>query len=131
MKYFFIDSLDVQMSTIAQFRVLDFGMENCSLVVTVPPRNKSNAILSGPLDGTALLDVWALSVERKLKMHKLSWATRPQSRTFLGSHPISFNATHKLPSFSCSSGTYQTFEFSCSVPECHIDLLGVGTQASG
>ncbi|KAJ6617492.1 hypothetical protein B0H10DRAFT_2032665 [Mycena sp. CBHHK59/15] len=115
-------------STIAQFRVADFGMENCSLSITVPPRSDTKGFLS---EEPATLDVWSLPVTKKLDMHKLSWTTRPTGRTFFGSLPISFGETHRLPGRQCLSGSYHTFEFTCSVPDCKIDIMGDGDQASG
>ncbi|KAF8207226.1 hypothetical protein K438DRAFT_1815919, partial [Mycena galopus ATCC 62051] len=115
-------------STIAQFRVADFGMENCSLSITVPPRADSKDHIH---DEPATLDIWVYPVTKKLDMQKLSYATRPTGGTFFGSLPVSFGATHRLPGYQCLSGSYQTFEFRCSTPGCKIDVMGNGDQASG
>ncbi|KAF7375125.1 hypothetical protein MSAN_00398900 [Mycena sanguinolenta] len=115
-------------STIAQFRVADFGMENCSLSITVPPRADSNDHIH---DEPATLDIWSYPVTKKLDMQKLSYATRPTGGTFFGSLPVSFGETYRLPGYHCLSGSYQTFEFKCSTPECKIDVMGNGDEASG
>ncbi|KAJ7178758.1 hypothetical protein C8R43DRAFT_974370 [Mycena crocata] len=117
-----------KISTVAQFRVADFGMENCSLSITVPPRNDSSAHLT---DEPATLDVWSLPVTKKMKMHKLSWATRPTGGKLFGSLPVSFGETHRLPGYRCESSSYQSFEFRCSTPNCKIDIMGKGVGASG
>lgn len=117
-----------KMSTVAQFRVADFGMENCSLSITVPPRADSEDHIS---DEPATLDIWSLPVTKKMDMQKLSWANRPTSGTLLGSLPVSFGETHRLPGYHCLSGSYQTFEFRCSTPGCKIDVMGNGDKASG
>jgi hypothetical protein len=49
-------------STIAQFRVADFGMENCSLSITVPPRADSKDHIH---DEPATLDIWVYPVTKK------------------------------------------------------------------
>jgi len=115
-------------STIAQFRIADFGMENCSLSITVPPRADSDDHIH---DEPANLDIWSLPVKKKLDMQKLSFATRPTGGTFFGSLPVSFGETHRLSGYRCLSGSYQTFEFRCSTPGCKIDVMGNGDQASG
>ncbi|KAJ6448888.1 hypothetical protein C8R45DRAFT_1114956 [Mycena sanguinolenta] len=115
-------------STIAQFRVADFGMENCSLSITVPPRADSNDHIH---DEPATLEIWSYPVTKKLDMQKLSYATRPTGGTLFGSLPVSFGETHRLPGYRCLSGSYQTFEFKCSTPECKIDIMGNGDEASG
>jgi len=116
------------MFSIAQFRIADFGMENCSLSITVPPRADSEDHIS---DEPATLDIWSLPVTKKMDMQKLSWATRPTGGTFFGSIPVSFGETHRLPGYHCLSGSYQTFEFRCSTPGCRIDVMGNGDKASG
>ncbi|KAJ7914874.1 hypothetical protein B0H13DRAFT_2001459 [Mycena leptocephala] len=115
-------------STVAQFRVADFGMENCSLSITVPPRTDSTDLMS---EEPATLDIWSLPVNKKMDMQKLSWATRPTGGTFFGSLPVSFGETHRLPGYQCLSGSYHTFEFRCSTPGCKIDVMGNGDNASG
>jgi len=118
-------------STVAQFRVADFGMENCSLSITVPPLNETE---DGITEEPAMLDIWSLPLTKKLDMQKLSWATRPTGGTFFGSLPVSYGETHQLPGYRCLSGTYHTFEFklsTCSKPGCKIDIMGNGDEASG
>ncbi|KAJ7746598.1 hypothetical protein B0H16DRAFT_1726322 [Mycena metata] len=114
-------------STVAQFRVADFGMENCSLSITVPPHPESDDHIHPP----ATLDIWSLPVTKKLDMQKLSWNTRPTGGTFFGTLPVTFGETYRLPGYRCLSGSYQTFEFKCSTPGCRIDVMGNGDQASG
>ncbi|KAJ7650620.1 hypothetical protein FB45DRAFT_731042, partial [Roridomyces roridus] len=115
-------------STVAQFRVADFGMEDCSLSITVPPLNDTT---HDHVDESATIDIWSLPVEGKLDMLKLSWSTRPTGGTFFGSLPVAYGETHRLAPYRCLSGTYHTFEFRCSKPDCKIDVMGNGDQASG
>ncbi|KAF7316951.1 hypothetical protein HMN09_00429400 [Mycena chlorophos] len=116
-------------STVAQWRVGDFGMESCSLTISVPPRESDakDEIVNEP----ATIDVYTLPVHKKIDMNKLSYATRPLGATFFGSLPVSFNSTHELPAFPCQSGTYIAFEFRCSQPGCKIDVTGKAEGPSG
>ncbi|KAI0056957.1 hypothetical protein BV25DRAFT_1974608 [Artomyces pyxidatus] len=43
----------------------------------------------------------------------------------------SFNRTHQLPSFSYRSGSYQTFELTCAVPGCGLDITALSQSAVG
>ncbi|KAJ7284609.1 hypothetical protein C8J57DRAFT_1497508 [Mycena rebaudengoi] len=115
-------------STVAQFRVADFGMESCSLSITLPPLNETDGFV---LNEPATLDIWSWDVPKKMEMHKLSWATRYPRKTFLGSLPVSIGETNRLPGYRCLSGSYQTLEFTCSTPNCKIDITGEGDHASG
>ncbi|KAH7918120.1 hypothetical protein BV22DRAFT_1025126 [Leucogyrophana mollusca] len=120
-----------EISTIASFRVLDFGMESCSFAVAVPPKNQTTDFISGPQgNGTVTLDVWSLQVEGALDLRDLSWKTRPRSRSFLGPLTVSYGAIRQMPKFPCRSQSYQTVEISCSTPECNVDVLGVGAEVS-
>ncbi|KAJ7052541.1 hypothetical protein C8F01DRAFT_570245 [Mycena amicta] len=116
------------MSTIAQFRIVDFGMEQCSLSVTVPARNEANDVIAYE---SSTIDIYLLPVSKKLNMQKLSYSTRPLGGKFFSSLPVSFNNTHSLPWYPCEWGTYQTFEFRCSKPGCKIDITGTGDAESG
>lgn len=120
-----------QILTIVQFRVVDYGMESCSLAITIPPKNDSVSIISSALDSPVSLEVWTLPIKHKLNLGKLTWATRPQPRTHVGTLVISHGATYHMSRFECRSGSYQTFELSCSSPDCHIDIMGIGKGQSG
>nr|GAT49487.1 predicted protein [Mycena chlorophos] len=115
-------------STVAQFRVADFGMESCALRVTILEDSKDTLI--GPGE-PATIDVYKLPVLKKMKMHNLSYATRPQGATFFGTMTLAFNSSYELPAYPCKSGTHETFEFRCSQPGCNIEVTGIGGKAFG
>ncbi|KAI0056930.1 hypothetical protein BV25DRAFT_1995275 [Artomyces pyxidatus] len=120
-------------STIVQFRVLDYGMENCSLALTIPAAGHGEAHLavSELHEDKAHLDVWALSASTKLDLQTLSWQTRPSRAAHIGRLSASYNQTHQLPSFSCRSGSYQTFELSCAGSGCGIDVTALSQNDVG
>ncbi|KAF7312203.1 hypothetical protein MIND_00233200 [Mycena indigotica] len=120
--------LTESISTIAQFRIADFGMEKCSLSITVPAQGESNDVIA---DEESTIEIYQLPVTKKLNMQKLSYSTRPVGGKLVGALLVSFNNTHSLPEYPCKSGTYQTFEFRCSKPGCKIDVTGKAEAASG
>ncbi|KAE9400826.1 hypothetical protein BT96DRAFT_1018634 [Gymnopus androsaceus JB14] len=123
-----------QISTIAQSRVLDWGMENCSLVITVPALNDTSLIVSESHIDSQLLDVWALeSTNRKLNVRQISYKTKPSRQKLLGSLQVEFGNTYELQSWNCKAGTYQTFELVCSGDDsdCSVDLTTVGEIQAG
>ncbi|KAH7912744.1 hypothetical protein BJ138DRAFT_1112041 [Hygrophoropsis aurantiaca] len=120
-----------EIATIASFRVLDFGMESCSLAIAVAQKNQTTDFISGPRgDDTVTLDIWSLEVQGVPDLHNLSWKTRPQSRSFLGPLTVSYGAIHQTPQFPCNSQSYVTVEVSCPTPECQVDVLGMGTETA-
>nr|GAT52880.1 predicted protein [Mycena chlorophos] len=115
-------------STVAQFRVADLGMESCALRVTILEDSKD--ILIGPGEPAAI-DVYKLPVLKKIKMHHLSYATRPEGATFFGTMTLAFNSSFELPAYPCKAGTHETFEFRCSQPGCKVEVTGMGGKALG
>lgn len=120
-----------ELESIAQFRVLDFGMENCSLSLTVPPRNSTRDLLHADLGDSVILDVWSLPAKHKLDLYNLSWSKLPQPRVHIGHMNVSYGTTYRMPSFSCKSQSYQTFAVSCSSPGCLVNVTGTDVGPSG
>ncbi|KAF8520741.1 hypothetical protein BU17DRAFT_88626 [Hysterangium stoloniferum] len=113
-----------QISTVAEFHVMDYGMENCSLVLTIPPA--TNDTTSWMFDEAILLDVWALSWDQSIDTGRLSWNTKPQRGEHLGTLTMSFDTTQQIPTYSCKMGTYQNFEISCRTGPCNLQVFGNG-----
>lgn len=126
-----------QTSTIAQFHVMDYGMENCSITFTVPNRGTTDTSPILKQDGTdstspVQLDVWALSLNKKLRWREISWSSKPPRTRHLGVLSLSYGTTQQLPGFSCLSTTYQTFELSCVAgTRCHVDVYAPRQNARG
>ncbi|KAG2033994.1 hypothetical protein BDR03DRAFT_966257 [Suillus americanus] len=120
-----------ELESIAQFRVLDFGMENCSLSLTVPPRNSTEDLLYTDLGDSVILDVWSLPARHKLDLYNLSWSKLPRPRVHIGHMNVSYGKTYRMPSFQCKSQSYQTFAVSCSSPGCLVNVTGKDMGPSG
>lgn len=120
-----------ELESIAQFRVLDFGMENCSLSLTVPPRNSTEDLLYTDLGDSVTLDVWSLPARHKLDLYNLSWSKLPRPRVHIGHMNVSYGKTYRMPSFQCKSQSYQTFAVSCSSPGCLVNVTGKDMGPSG
>lgn len=120
-----------QTSTITQFRVIDYGMENCTLALTIPPHVHSGFVISDLEEDFSHVDVWALSSIDKLDLRHLSWNTKPACTTYLGTLAAAYGSMHYLPSFLCPTGSYQTFELSCLKANCHIDVTSLERRAFG
>jgi len=118
------------MSTFAQFPVLDYGMEECSVVVSIPERNKTTALVSSNTLAPLFIDIYSfLTITKRLNFKTLTWATKPKERTHLFSLPVAYGEIHESPRFRCPSLSYQTFEFSCI--GCHVDILALDRRKEG
>ncbi|KAI0329479.1 hypothetical protein GY45DRAFT_862645 [Cubamyces sp. BRFM 1775] len=112
--------------TIAQFRVIDFGMEECSLVIRLPGDEdrieSKEPFLFNPL---SVLDVYQLDAPKPIDVRTLSYNTRPPTKRKLATvSPRAGEETSLLPStFPCAWSTLHTFEIACSEgSDCLLDV---------
>ena len=121
-----------QMSTFVQFRVLDYGMENCSLALRIPEFG-SEAMEIARVGST--IDVWSLAVDGKVDLQTLSYRTLPRRIDKVGSFTPRYNTTEQLPSFSCESGTYHAFLLTCPQgarkEDCCVDVTSTKEKPIG
>ncbi|EJD00202.1 uncharacterized protein FOMMEDRAFT_136269 [Fomitiporia mediterranea MF3/22] len=114
---------------------MDYGMENCSVTVTIPENSylNSSAEVSARIDSRASveLDVWSLSVGHRLNYKHLSWNTKPRRSAHLGILRASYGSSSQTPHFPCRSGTYETVEVSCKSDSCDLVVEANGKLAFG
>lgn len=113
---------------------MDFGMENCSIFITVPPKNETTDIVTGDTENGATIQIRSFSqMAKKLDFRTLTWANKPKHGSLFFTLHIDYGKTSETPQFRCPSLSLQTFEVSCSSPEseCQIDVTGTGSHASG
>ncbi|KAF9077050.1 hypothetical protein BDP27DRAFT_1313041 [Rhodocollybia butyracea] len=125
--------INTEIHTILQFRVLDYGMENCSLALHIPPFtgvNASSGLVISELH-SPIVDVWLLEAASKLDIHSLSWNTRPKRQAHIGTFNITYGSEQELEGLTCRSGSYITFELSCASVDCSIDIIRTARQATG
>ncbi|KAN0129158.1 hypothetical protein V8E53_013029 [Lactarius tabidus] len=121
-----------EISTFVQFRVLDYGMENCSLALHIPEFG-SDAMEIARVGST--IDVWSLAVGAKVDLQTLSYRTLPRRIDRVGSFTPRYNTTEQLPSFSCESGTYHGFLLACPQgalrDDCWVDVTSTKEKPIG
>ncbi|KAI0078580.1 hypothetical protein K474DRAFT_1641210 [Panus rudis PR-1116 ss-1] len=114
-------------TTIAQFRVLDFGMERCQLAISLPRLGQETShpfVFQGNPDTGVRLDVYELQADKKLPLEaaKLSWRSKPKRGQRVGTIVARPGAEEKLPEFPCKWGEHHAFEVTCAGGEkCMID----------
>ncbi|KAJ7587158.1 hypothetical protein C8J56DRAFT_786960 [Mycena floridula] len=110
-----------QISTVMQFRNLDYGMEKCHLNPTVPDANSTSFQSSIDIDLLSEIDVWMLDSSQEIS--KATRSSPPRRSHFA---KIDFSAAHNYKSieFRCPSNSFTTFEFTCSstVSNCHVEF---------
>lgn len=107
-----------EVSSVAQFRAIDFGFENCSLRFSLKPPVQHNVTV-GPNPST--ISVWLLDSPSRINVQQLSWANRPPRLRLLDAVVLSYGSLEETQSIRCPWGSFQTFEFSCE-RDCLLDF---------
>ena len=111
--------LPTKVSTIGQFRAIDYGMENCSLRLKTPQKDTTTADINIET-GNAMLDIWQLSTSKPLT-GKVSWDSKPPRNRLVSTTNLSYDMDVALFNFRCISGTFHTFEVVCHDASCYVD----------
>ncbi|KAH7884135.1 hypothetical protein F5I97DRAFT_1898768, partial [Phlebopus sp. FC_14] len=90
------------MSTIVQFRAIDWGMETCELHVNLPESNHSGSLALYRINSTVPLDTFSLS-----------YNTRPHRIARLGIIALGLGVVPWHRKFSCAMDEVLSFELAC------------------
>ncbi|KAJ7589609.1 hypothetical protein C8J56DRAFT_784707 [Mycena floridula] len=102
--------VEPRVSTIAQFRVQDFGMERCTLRLSTGTSNTRDI----GTELTGRIELWKLHQKGRLDPNLLSWKTRPQRSLMLASWDASSANRMETETFLCASNSILTFELACA-----------------
>ncbi|KAF8641552.1 hypothetical protein AX16_009929 [Volvariella volvacea WC 439] len=118
--------VNTKVSTILQFRVLDYGMERCTLTFSLPtpegladPHHSKAVALGGPIH----LSIWRLDSSEPLEPSSLSWSNRPpRRRDAMEFYVQPEGSLIESEEFRCPAGSLQTYEVACSPrnSDCYI-----------
>ncbi|KAI0803207.1 hypothetical protein BC629DRAFT_1591291 [Irpex lacteus] len=117
-------------STISQYRILDWGMENCTISVTLPPSSDMFTklhVLSTP----AYVNVWVLVGAEELDFGVMTYATKPQRRFLLGTLSVAAGETVTSPSFRCLTASYLAIEIESAGPQHVLNVTHIGYSPFG
>ncbi|ESK90419.1 hypothetical protein Moror_13667 [Moniliophthora roreri MCA 2997] len=119
-------TVDIETSTVAQFQVMDWGMENCQLVINPSAVNDTKHF--SLIDSQRVVDIWVLEAPSDSYLKNPTWSRKPKRAKFLTSMEVSYGLESRSPVFSCPSGSMQAFEIVCpsSDPTCRMDLMHTG-----
>ncbi|KAN0129149.1 hypothetical protein V8E53_013020 [Lactarius tabidus] len=119
-------------SIVVQFRVVDYGMENCGLVLRILEFG-SEAMEIACVGST--IDVWSLAVDAKVELQTLSNRTLPRRIDRVGSFMPRYNTTEQLLNFTCESGTYHASLLACPQgvrkEDCWVDVTSTKEKPIG
>ncbi|KAJ3575326.1 hypothetical protein NP233_g1191 [Leucocoprinus birnbaumii] len=100
-----------KVSAIAQFRAIDFKMENCQLILRPPPDTVSNV---------NTLEIYELDQSLPIMAKDLTFSNRPRRKSPLALTNV-YNGSEWKYNFACPTDTLFTFEFACQPgAECDV-----------
>ncbi|EAU82126.1 hypothetical protein CC1G_09585 [Coprinopsis cinerea okayama7 len=123
-----------EMSTVVQFKNLDYGMERCVLHAVLPNKTASldPAIQLKP---SSIIDVWRLDQDTEISPQSPeTWALAPRRRALLERFEFpSENGEWRSKEFHCPSLTFTILEFACASvsPDCHVEFWQDRMSANG
>jgi len=108
-------------STIVQFRAIDFGMERCELQLMIKPQS---SVSLSPKPFT--LEVFRLNSSLPLDTRALTYKTRPPRISKVAAVEVTgASDTHWYRGFACASDDVLTFELACEPTldegECRVE----------
>ena len=118
------------MSTIAQFRTLDWGMDNCTVEISLPPTTNDATNLD-MIRSPSTLAVWLLDPSNELDIKRLSYSSKPDRVASLGRLTVSPGVSVTSPTFPCPRDAFPTVEVECESAECAVDVLHTGRSEGG
>ncbi|KAJ6583269.1 hypothetical protein B0H10DRAFT_1962223 [Mycena sp. CBHHK59/15] len=111
-------------STIAQFRTIDFNMERCVATLEIPSPADVQNLTSKSVSSSSepfLLEIWTLNTAEDISPRTLSYTTCPPRTSLLATMAVhSGYNLRDSPPFPCPSHSLLMFEISCSIPACSL-----------
>ena len=103
-----------------QVRVLDYGMEDCYVSISLAPPRYLDNILENP--SSPVLKIWLLDSKRRVDLRQMTQRSRPGRIQELGSFDISKGVNSTTTNFNCESGAPYYVELECYGDGCELDF---------
>ncbi|TCD64208.1 hypothetical protein EIP91_004442 [Steccherinum ochraceum] len=108
-----------EISTIVEFRSVDYKMEDCELTVATPPASATNVTLGL---GNNVVDIWKIPSKFPINGKLLTWATRPNRVSKVASITMTHGMTY-THHFHCPADTLHAFEFAAGGDSTYVDWV--------
>jgi len=128
---------------VLQFRVMDYGMERCTLLAKLPSPTElvqSEYPRFWDIEQNGLhVNIWRLEEPGELDAKSVSYGSRPRREALVGSWKVEMGHDKYLTETqNCTSRSLLTFELSCASMDCqlyfqqdlHMPIMGVFIEQS-
>ncbi|THU90408.1 hypothetical protein K435DRAFT_728399 [Dendrothele bispora CBS 962.96] len=112
-------------SMILQFRVMDYGMERCTLIAKLPSPTELDQSeyprFYDIVERGLHVDIWQLEDTGELIAKSMSYASRPRRQVLVGSWKVEMGReTYLTETRNCTSRSLLTFELGCASIDCQL-----------
>lgn len=114
-----------QVHTIIQFRAIDFGMEDCRLVLTLPALGETlEAGASLSMTPGSRIELFHLAAPRPIDVQALTYRSQPRAQGSVGSVVVDGKGGDvEFYKFPCKWSSLHAFEVQCvEGTECALDV---------
>ncbi|KAF8550778.1 hypothetical protein OG21DRAFT_373468 [Imleria badia] len=112
-------------STILQFRAVDYGMEACELMISLPARHEAAEVTGEPSfvasDLPITIHLSQLDMSSPLDGETISYRTQPRPLREIAEFSIRNLPATFSHNFTCKMEEVLTFKVGCQSPECHVE----------
>jgi hypothetical protein len=104
------------------FRIVDFGMERCTLNAAMLPLGQMDRFIDFSVSsgGSALVETWGLDIKDEIDPGTLSWNTKPTRTALVDRWTLEPGKKLETKEFACGARTLQAFEFVCVGVGCRL-----------
>jgi len=115
--------ITADVSTIVQFRILDYGMERCAVTFDLPDeatirgRHRDNNL---DLNGVAKVQVWELDTTCEIDVKTINKRNLPPRKKLLDTLDLKMGNLSSTIEFPCKSRSMHTYELACVAHDCRV-----------
>jgi len=115
--------ITADVSTLIQFRILDYGMERCSVTfdfpdeTTIRARHRDNNL---DLNGITKVNVWELDATTEIDVKTISRRTAPPRKKLVDTLDVKMGNLTSTVEFPCQARSLHTYELGCVAHDCRV-----------
>jgi len=115
--------ITADVSTVVQFRILDYEMERCAVTFEIPDadeiRNRHTDI-NLDMGGITKVQVWELDTNRELDARAVNKRSLPPRKTLVDTLQLKMGNATSTTEFPCKARTLHTYELTCEAEDCRV-----------
>jgi len=110
-------------STIVQFRILDYEMERCAVTFEIPDARElqsRHTDITLDLNGITKVQVWELDTNREIDPLVINKRSLPPRKTLVDTLHLTMGNHTSTSEFPCQARSLHTYELTCDAQDCRV-----------